>query len=252
MMRGLAIFTIGIGMWLIAGCTLDQASPIKEGDGKSVVESKGQSVQAVGASEEVEAEAEAEEKEKPVSLIQLPLPAENSRDRIGEITHVVVHFVSNARNRPEDPYDVNEVARVFIENGISSHYLIDRVGRVYQMVGEDRVAFHAGKGSLSRFPAYENELNEFSIGIELMGIGTREEMEPMVPGEIYDSIDHGNIGFTDAQYESLNVLLEEIWSRNPGILRDRQHVIGHDEYAPGRKSDPGSLFDWSKVEFGGK
>lgn len=123
---------------------------------------------------------------------------------------------------------------------------------MYRLVDENRIAFHAGKGSLPGFPAYQNKLNEYSIGIELMAIGTREEMLPLISAQTYESIAPSNIGYTDAQYRSLNLLLNDIIGRHPTIQRDRQHIVGHDEYAPGRKTDPGKLFDWSRINFTGQ
>ena len=47
------------------------------------------------------------------------------------------------------------------------------------------------------------------------------------------------------QSVALRLLVEDICQRN-GIPMDREHVIGHSEYAP-RKSDPGELFDWAQL-----
>jgi N-acetyl-anhydromuramyl-L-alanine amidase AmpD len=90
-------------------------------------------------------------------------------------------------------------------------------------------------------------LNKYSIGIELMAIGTEAEMAPMMSVEHYKKIPKEHIGYTEAQYGALNLLLDDILTRNKKIKRDREHIIGHDEYAPERKTDPGSLFEWVKV-----
>ncbi|MDQ6421636.1 LysM peptidoglycan-binding domain-containing protein [Paenibacillus sp. LHD-117] len=185
--------------------------------------------------------------ERPVSIQNYYLPLQNSKPRTENITHVVIHFISNAANNPRNPYDVQDIYRIFLNGGVSSHYLIGRNGEIYRLVDENRVAYHAGQGSLPGFPGYENRLNEYSIGIELMAIGTRDEMLPFFPSQTYDMISPSNIGYTDAQYRSLNLLLDEIIKRHPSIVRDRQHVVGHDEYAPGRRTDPGRLFDWSRL-----
>lgn len=116
------------------------------------------------------------------------------------------------------------------------------------MVNEDRAAWHAGKGSLPDYPHYENKLNQYSIGIELLAIGTKEELHKLVPHVYYESIDPVHIGYTDAQYESLKLLIDDITKRNPTIKMDRKHIIGHDEYTD-RRTDPGSLFDWSRIGF---
>lgn len=198
------------------------------------------------------AETEAEEKSHAEDTIdsQLTLlPDANSKERLESITHIVLHFTSNALEDPESPYSYEDMREVFIEYGLSAHYLIDREGQIYNLVPENRVAFHAGKGELAAYPDYKDRLNDYSIGIELMAIGTREEMKQMLPDETYDRIQDKDIGYTEEQYESLRLLLDNIYVRYPSIPMDRDHIIGHDEYAPERKSDPGSLFDWSEIGF---
>lgn len=187
--------------------------------------------------------------EKIIPTTNKSLPLDISEQRTNEITHVMIHFISNAAHKPEDPYKVDDVYSIFEEYGVSVHYLIDREGEIYSLVSEDRVAYHAGKGSLSDFPEYENKMNQYSIGIELLAIGTKKEMSAFVDEDIYNKIDPILAGYTAAQYQSLQLLVDNILKRNPSILRDRRHVIGHDEYAPGRKTDPGSLFDWTRIGF---
>ncbi|MEA3320221.1 MAG: N-acetylmuramoyl-L-alanine amidase [Bacillota bacterium] len=177
------------------------------------------------------------------------LPKKNSRVRGAPITHVMLHFTNNALRSPEDPYDMEEVYALFEEYEVSAHYMIDRDGEIYFMVPEERAAFHAGKGHLLNYQEYESGLNDYSIGIELLAIGTKEEMLSIMPADVYDSISPSDIGYTDAQYASLKILLEDILKRNPLIQNDREHIIGHHEYAPVRKSDPGELFNWSRIGF---
>jgi N-acetyl-anhydromuramyl-L-alanine amidase AmpD len=187
------------------------------------------------------------EKQNRIEIVRCPLPIELSRPRTKQISHVMIHYISNASNKPYSPYELDDVFLLFKQYGVSSHYLIDREGDIFQLVPEERVAFHAGKGSLSNFPNYTDKLNEFSIGIELLAIGTKEEMLSSIDGNTYGSIESTFIGFTPKQYESLNILLEDIFKKNLHIKRDRLHIIGHSEYAPERKNDPGTLFDWSKI-----
>ncbi len=184
-----------------------------------------------------------------VPMTDLLLPSENSRPRITDVTHVMIHFMSNGLNKPHDPYNIKGIEAIFTNYGVSAHYVIDRSGNIYRFVTEDRVAFHAGKGELPGFPEYKDKMNDYSIGIELLAIGTREEMLMMSPGFPYDSIDPSNVGYTSEQYNTLNKLLDDINKRHPEIPKNRNHIIGHDEYSPGRKTDPGSLFDWSKIGF---
>lgn len=176
------------------------------------------------------------------------LPVSHTEPRQGEITHIVIHFTSNALHKPEDPFNVDDIYRIFLEAGVSTHYLIDREGKIYQLVEEELTAWHAGKGSLPGFPEYTNRLNHHSIGIELLAIGTEEEMKKINSQIDYQRIEPAYIGFTDSQYRSLSTLIQDIISRHPNIIFDRKHIIGHDEYTD-RKSDPGTLFDWSKIGF---
>ncbi|WP_413376483.1 N-acetylmuramoyl-L-alanine amidase [Alkalihalobacillus sp. 1P02AB] len=177
------------------------------------------------------------------------LPVEHSKERVEEITHIMLHFTNNASRNTANPYDLDEIYQLFIEYEVSAHYMIDRDGDVYMLVPEDRVAFHAGQGTLEAYPEYENQLNEYSIGIELLGIGTKEEMVSIMTDEQYEQLSPETIGFTMSQYRSLNELLADIYQRNSEIKRDRIHLIGHDEYAPERKFDPGSLFEWEQIQF---
>jgi N-acetyl-anhydromuramyl-L-alanine amidase AmpD len=170
------------------------------------------------------------------------------------VTHVVLHFMSNVAQNQDDPYDVDAVRRIFVDFKLSAHYLIARDGLVVKLVEEDRVAWHAGRGFLDDFPEYRNRLNNHSIGIEFLAIGSRDEMVPKYMGRsAYDRLAPGLIGYTEDQYIAVNELLAEIYDRHPNIERDRRHIIGHDEYAGPRqrpsdpKVDPGSLFDWERI-----
>jgi AmpD protein len=98
---------------------------------------------------------------------------------------------------------------------VSAHFLVRRGGEVIQFVSVHDRAWHAG---VSRFEARER-CNDFSIGIEMEG----SDSEP----------------FEEAQYVALARLTLALQSACP--LR---HVAGHEDIAPGRKTDPGPFFDW--------
>jgi N-acetylmuramoyl-L-alanine amidase len=107
---------------------------------------------------------------------------------------------------------------------VSAHYLIEEDGIAWQLVPEDRRAWHAGRA----YWAGETDINSRSIGIELAN-----------PGH-----EHGYRPFPDAQMTSLERLCGDILSRFP----IRSHlVLGHADVAPGRKLDPGELFDWKRL-----
>ncbi|MBC5636196.1 N-acetylmuramoyl-L-alanine amidase [Ornithinibacillus sp. BX22] len=192
---------------------------------------------------------ELEESTLRLEIKELYLPYAYSMPREQEVTHIVIHSLSNVVANPENPYQLVDLYLLLMEYGVSTHYLINRDGEIYQLVSENRVAFHAGRSSFPYLPFFPHSLNEYSIGIELMGIGTREEMLPFVSEEIYDSLHDDFIGYTEVQYRALSRLLNDIHKRYPTIPRSRNHVIGHEDYAPGRKVDPGKLFDWEKINY---
>ncbi|MFS0752549.1 N-acetylmuramoyl-L-alanine amidase [Oceanobacillus sp. 1P07AA] len=181
------------------------------------------------------------------TVIDMYLPEENSEPREASITHVMLHFSSNALEKPENPFQVKDIYEVFREYEVSAHYVIDRTGQIYRFVSEDRIAYHAGNGKLEGFPMYEDNLNPYSIGIELLAIGTKEEMLPMMSAEHYDTISSRHIGYTKEQYDALQGLLMDISTRHHNLKLNRNHIIGHQEYASERKTDPGELFDWEKL-----
>ena len=107
---------------------------------------------------------------------------------------------------------------------VSSHLLIERTGALVQFVPLDRMAWHAGKSCFGGREA----CNRFSIGIELEGTD--------------------ELPYTEAQYEVLIAVTFSIMKAYPEITADR--IVGHCDIAPGRKTDPGPCFDWSRYKVG--
>ncbi len=100
---------------------------------------------------------------------------------------------------------------------VSAHYLIACDGSLFQLVSEDKRAWHAGKS----FWRGETDVNSRSIGIELDNAGTHP--------------------FSVPQMKILIRLCRDIqrrWSIVP------QAVLGHSDISIGRKTDPGCRFDW--------
>ncbi len=105
---------------------------------------------------------------------------------------------------------------------VSSHYVVEEDGTVWQLVEEGRRAFHAG---ISHWRGHET-LNGRSIGIEIVN-----------PGHEW-----GYRAFPAAQMAAVAQLCRGILSRHPIPARN---VVGHSDVAPDRKQDPGELFDWA-------
>jgi AmpD protein len=101
---------------------------------------------------------------------------------------------------------------------VSAHFFIRRDGALFQFVPCERRAWHAGVSSWRG----RERCNDFSIGVELEGADTRP--------------------YTTRQYARLARLVRALRSRYP--IDD---VAGHSDIAPGRKTDPGPSFDWSRL-----
>jgi N-acetylmuramoyl-L-alanine amidase len=107
-------------------------------------------------------------------------------------------------------------------SGVSCHYVIDRDGRITQMVAEEMRAWHAGVSSW----AGARDINSRSIGIEIDN-----------PGH-----ELGYCDFPAAQMRAVAALARDIMARW-AILPER--VLAHSDVAPTRKIDPGEKFDWA-------
>ncbi len=104
---------------------------------------------------------------------------------------------------------------------VSSHFLITRKGALIQFVPTHKRAWHAG---ISSYKGKEN-CNDFSIGIELEGCDDEE--------------------FEKEQYLSLSRLINFL---SIDLKINKQNIVGHADIAPGRKTDPGPLFDWTLLQ----
>ena len=173
-------------------------------------------------------------------------PAEEfSKARTQNPEFVMIHFSSAVVLKPTDPYNLKRNRKIFETYGVSTHYIMDREGTVRCYVPENLAAYHAGPGTWGDDPKYTDKLNQYAIGIEVMAIGSQKDMKQFLTPYQYNNLDKSFIGYTDAQYDALQALVKEICERYD-IPMDRDHVIGHQEYAPG-KPDPGELFDWDRL-----
>ena len=182
----------------------------------------------------------------PLATAQYLEPLEDfSWEREFAPEYVMLHFTSAVTVSKENPYDISLICGIFEDGGISIHYVIDRDGSVYCYVPETRAAWHAGKGEFAGDERLTNAMNKYSIGIEILAIGSKNDMSQYLHAYEYDVLDSTLIGFTEEQYASLKELVRDVCERN-GIPFDREHIIGHEEYKPS-KSDPGELFDWNRL-----
>tara|TARA_B100000902_G_C26974107_1_gene746907 strand:+ start:46 stop:573 length:528 start_codon:yes stop_codon:yes gene_type:complete len=156
----------------------------------------------------------------------------DERDNAIVIDTIILHCIS----LPEGRYDNDNVIEFFTNKlnynkhpsfddlrdlKVSSHLFIRRTGEIIQFVPFDKRAWHAGK---SHYKGRSN-YNDFSIGIEL-------------EGSVEDY-------YTDEQYNKLKIcilLLKELF---PSI--QDSNILGHNDIAPDRKTDPGPNFSWERI-----
>ena len=118
------------------------------------------------------------------------------------------------------PPDAHPYFRDIARARVSAHVLIRRDGTIVQYVPFGQRAWHAGQSHYRGRPA----CNDFSIGIELEGTDAT--------------------AYTDPQYDQLAALVEALLATYPSLSID--HITGHSDIAPGRKTDPGPSFEWER------
>lgn len=104
---------------------------------------------------------------------------------------------------------------------VSAHLLVRRDGELVQFVPFHLRAWHAGVSAWQGREA----CNDFSIGIELEG--------------------EDNTPYAAAQYDSAAAVIGALLAAYPAL--DRSRIVGHSDIAPGRKTDPGGVFDWAAL-----
>ena len=162
---------------------------------------------------------------------KVPSPHWNERPANCEPSLIVLHGIS----LPPGEFGTGRIEQLFLGDlpsdvarqlgltgvRVSSHVLLDRAGECTQYVAFDKRAWHAGLSSWRGRP----NCNDYAIGIELEGSDSQ--------------------AYTDAQYEALTPLVEALMGTYASLSADA--IVGHNEVAPGRKSDPGPSFDWQRL-----
>jgi N-acetylmuramoyl-L-alanine amidase len=127
---------------------------------------------------------------------------------------VVLHYTSN----DDAAHSLNTLTSAERQQRVSAHYLIERSGKLIQLVPEHKRAWHAGQS----YWAGVEDVNSASIGIELDNNGHEPYAAP--------------------QIETLLALLQDLRVR---YRISSFNFVGHSDVAPGRKIDPGPYFPWA-------
>ena len=133
---------------------------------------------------------------------------------IRKANYVIIHYTAQD--------SVQQTLKTFTvtTTQTSAHYVIAKDGKVYHMVNDYLRANHAGLGKWGSV----TDMNSCSIGIEIDN--------------------NGNEPFTESQIASLLLLLTDL-KKNYNI--PQANFIGHEDFAPKRKPDPGPFFPWKML-----
>jgi len=143
-------------------------------------------------------------------------PNQDNKTRSSKsITLIIIHYTGMQSERESIKRLINSKSKV------SCHYLINRSGKIFNLVKDQNIAWHAGK---SMWKKYKN-LNKNSIGIELVNKGHK----------------YGYQNFSKKQIDALVKLCKKL--KRKYKIKNR-FILGHSDIAPIRKIDPGEKFPW--------
>jgi N-acetylmuramoyl-L-alanine amidase len=162
----------------------------------------------------------------------IPYPSPNFDDRpVGTVINtVVLHYTDLESTEVSLKRLCDPIYKV------SSHYLLDEEGIIYQLVEEEKRAWHAGDSYWKGVSC----VNDFSIGIEIQN-----------PGHVYFLEKREWYPYSEKQYETLLILLKDISQRYPLTT---QNTVGHCDITSHRKVpkiDPGPHFNWQFLQQNG-
>ena len=146
-------------------------------------------------------------------------PNFNKKKRsINSIKIIIIHYTGMQSERESIIRLCNPKSKV------SSHFLINQNGKVYRLVQDNQIAWHAGK---SCWGNYKN-LNKNSIGIELVNKGHQ-------------------FGYTHFRKKQLLSLIKICKILIKRYKIKKKNIVGHSDIAPLRKIDPGEKFPWNQL-----
>ena len=134
------------------------------------------------------------------------------------IKYIIIHYTNLPSTQASLKHLLNK------RNKVSAHYLLDQKGKIYSLVNEKDIAWHAG---ISSWKA-DKLLNKKSIGIELQNTGTAGNYEK----------------FPNQQISQLEKLILELQNK---YNISNANILGHSDISPDRKIDPGPKFPWQRL-----
>tara|TARA_B100000029_G_C17473527_1_gene922843 strand:+ start:487 stop:1209 length:723 start_codon:yes stop_codon:yes gene_type:complete len=142
-------------------------------------------------------------------------PNFNKSRSIQSIKIIVIHYTGMQSERES----LNRLCNPKFQ--VSSHFLINEKGKVYRLVNDNKIAWHAGKSCWGKY----RNLNKNSIGIELVNKGHQ-------------------FGYTNFREKQILSLIKICKSLKKKYKINNKNIVGHSDIAPTRKKDPGEKFPW--------
>ena len=131
------------------------------------------------------------------------------------ITMIIIHYTGMQSER-------ESIKRLTTRKSkVSAHYLINRNGKIFNLVNDKYEAWHAGKSMWKK----NKNLNRNSIGIELVNKGHK----------------FGYQQYTKVQVKNLIHLCKKLKKK---YKIKNKFILAHSDVAPLRKIDPGEKFPW--------
>ncbi len=134
----------------------------------------------------------------------------NNTPRTKKIKYVILHYT-------EMIFDEALKKLIDPSSSVSSHYFINKNGEIFQLVSDDKIAWHAGESHWLG----ADKLNQNSIGIEI-----------------------DNLGIEDFTKKQMKSVIELCLLLKTKYKLSEANFLGHSDIAPSRKIDPGIFFNW--------
>ncbi len=145
-------------------------------------------------------------------------PNFNTRKDPKKIKYIIIHYTAMLSDLEALKHMCSKSSKV------SSHFLVNKAGNIYELVDIKKRAWHAGKSY------WKNtiDINSLSIGIEIDNSGHLNKFEK----------------YPKKQIDSLIKLVKKL---RIVYKISRHNILGHSDVAPYRKIDPGEKFPWIEL-----
>jgi len=163
-----------------------------------------------------------------------------------ELDTIVLHYTAG----PAQP-SINTLVNPKIQ--ASAHIVVDRDGSITQLIPFNLIAWHAGNSSYGGRVG----LNKYSIGIEIVNSGPLTKSGNIYrswygaafnPSDVMEAIHRNQTKpkfwhvYTPEQIDAVRELCVELIE-----VYNIKNILGHEEIAPTRKTDPGPAFPLDRL-----